>query len=63
MIIGLYAIIWAKAVDLDLEEIKLDIVVENKSIKCINLWIAQQNELVLWYENTIMSMYKQFYHD
>ena len=33
MIIGLYAIIWAKAVDLELEEIKQDIVVENKSIK------------------------------
>ena len=28
MIIGLYAMIWAKAVDLELEEIKLDIVVE-----------------------------------
>ena len=28
MIIGLYAMIWAKAVDLELEEIKPDIVVE-----------------------------------
>ena len=34
-----------------------------KSIKCINLSIAQQNEVIPWYTKTNMDIYKQFYNE